>query len=317
MRSTGCTVTVVLVAAMVLGGIACARDGSEPTEDGGAASAAPDAVQQTWRTFGGSVDSSSEVEHDTEHGLDIWSAEFADGEGSTEVTALADGTLVSLEREVALELVPEVVRDHAMRVLGVEPDRLERVRLAVYELEDRDVDGVVRERYVDPFGNVLLTRHVDPATENEVTETLDELPAAARAAIERETHGATLGDLQREADGGHEVHAASWQAADGARELKVLNDGTVLSLELPTGALPERVVALVEGEDRGVAGDDEDDDDGSGSRGGGSVGVERMLLDAWEADVAVGETVRQAVVLPTGELLGDVTSEEHDSGDAE
>lgn len=296
----------------MLAGIACARGSGTGSEHGATATAAPTAVQRTWQSYGGPLAVATDVERDTEHGLETWSAEFTADEGTIEVTALGDGTLVSIEREVATDDAPAAVRDHAVRVLGAAPGSVDRVRLAVYEIEDRSSSGAIRERFVDPFGNVVLTRVSDPASEREEVATLDELPTSARAAIEREAGDAVVTAVEREMVGDNWVYSGSWQEADGARELKVLADGTVLSLELPTGELPARVVQLIENS-AGITvddgdGEDEAADNDQAQRRAADFGVERMLLDAWEAEVAVGDTVRQAVVLPTGELLGDVMS---------
>ena len=293
----------VLVGVLAVAGIACAAEHGQNLT----ATSAPQPVQLTWQRLGGSLESAIEVERETEHGLETWSAEFPQADGTAEVSVLADGTLVSIEREVTAEVMPAAVREHAARALGAAPDSVERLRLAVYELEDRDASGTVRERFVDPFGNVLLTRSIDEANQHEVAEKLADLPAAARAAIVQECAGAELTSLAQETEAGHDVHAAAWRTADGPRELKVLGDGTVLSLELPTGALPARVAALVT-KARAAADDDDDEGDEDAAHGRGTA-VERMLLDAWEAEVTAGATVRQAIILPTGEILGDVSSE--------
>lgn len=321
MRSFGQTATAAMIGFMTMTGLACSRDASEGASGKSpTALQAPAAVEAAWKAFSGGVLKPGSAEQETEHGLETWSAEFESAEGTLEVTALADGTLVAVEREVEPAQLPGAVRDHASRVLGANPDGVDRVRLAVYELEDRTPSGEVRERYIDPFGIVLMTRRMAAGAEHETPVALDALPPAARAAIEREAAGAVIEGVQKETEAGHGVYAASWRAADGARELKVLDDGTVVSLEIPTGPLPARVAALVMGAGKSspegpgtpaesTDDDEKDDPEDQVAHASGPTSVERMLLDAWETEVTVGGTVRQAIILSTGEILGDVTSE--------
>jgi hypothetical protein len=322
-------IVALLATAGALTAVGCAEERTAEAPAPAAAETVPDAVQQTWKAFGAPLPSSGQVEKETEHGLETWSIEFRGEAGTTEVAALTDGTLVSVEHEVALADVPASVTEQATRVLGAAPDSVERVRLAVDEFENRTAAGAVRERFVDAYGNVLKTRNVDSSDEQEVEESLEELPAAVRTAIEHESQGATLTELEKETEGGVEMHSAAWKATDGHRELKVLADGTVLSLELPTGTLPARVAALVAGggavagqgssTTAATAAEDDDREDGAAGETAehGKVDVERLLLEAWEVEVTEGETVRQALLLPTGELLGDVTAEQRDADEAD
>ncbi len=306
MRSFGQTATAAMIGFMTMTGLACSRDASEGASGKSpTALQAPAAVEAAWKAFSGGVLKPGSAEQETEHGLETWSAEFESAEGTLEVTALADGTLVAdRTRGRARRSFPGAVRDHASRVLGANPDGVDRVRLAVYELEDRTPSGEVRERYIDPFGIVLMTRRMAAGAEHETPEALDALPPAARAAIEREAAGAVIEGVQKETEAGHGVYAASWRAADGARELKVLDDGTVVSLEIPTGPLPAQVAALVMGagksspEGPGTPAESTDDDEKDEpadqvAHASGPTSVERMLLEVRWAEVAVGDTVRQ------------------------
>lgn len=177
------------------------------------------------------------------------------------------------------------------------------------ELEDRPTPGAVRERFVDVFGNLLVTRTIHDGDEVESPEELAELPEAAHAAITREAGAATIESVAAEQVDGRTVHAASWRGSGGPRELKVLDDGTVLSLELPLGALPPAITSLL-GDDEVAPADEgeeeEEENNDVAETAGRAVDVERMLLDVWEVEASDGDMVRTALIVPTGEILGDI-----------
>ncbi len=300
-------VTVMVGGALLAAGAGCARGAATATGERDLA-----AVQATFDAWGDGTQVQGTLEHDSEHGVEVWSAEFDAPDGRREVSALGDGTLVAIEREVAPEKVPRVVREAAVRVLGSQPGEADHTRIVVYEVEDRPVPGKVRERFLDVFGNVLITR--DASREAEAAESLEDLPAAARDAIASVAGGAAIDSVVAEHDGDRVVHAASWRSPAGPHELKVLDDGTVVSEELPLGRLPDAVTSLLEGGE--VTGDDEAETDEAGEEAA-PTGVERMLLDAWEVEAADGDMVRTAVVLPTGEILGDVAVGDGDNDEAE
>lgn len=299
----------VVLGLTALLGIACSRPQVE-SDAATPADSVPGTVRATWTEWAGARSGPSALEHEIEHGLDTWSAEFKGDDGTVEITVLADGTLVALERDVDPDTLPADVAGAAATALGGAPERASHVRLAVYELENRTPSGALRERFVDPFGVILSDRMIDVGSENEAAESLEDLPAAARTAIENAAGGSPITGLARETERGRQVHAASWTAADGPRELKILDDGTVLSLELPTGELPEGVRSLT----GAVVGDDEGESDESGAEPGeDEPTVERMLLDGWEVERMSGDAVRSVVVLPTGQTLGAVEEEPRDA----
>jgi hypothetical protein len=57
---------------------------------------------------------------------------------------------------------------------------------------------------------------------------LDEVPAPARAAIERETSGARIKEIERETRGGKRVYEVEFIRDNREQEIHVAEDGTVL-----------------------------------------------------------------------------------------
>ncbi len=321
---------LALTLVALLGGGISACAGKRPADSGPEAAdrptiaEAPAAVQATFGRYAPTGVPAGTVEQETEDDLATWSAEYPGESGIVEVSALADGTLVSVEREVAAADAPAVVRERAAALLGAAATTVDHLRLAVYELEERTASGRVRERFVDPYGRVVLERVLEPGADTETPVPLTDLPAAVRATMTTAAGGAGLSDVHRETMDGHPVFAASWHAADGAHEVAVLEDGTMLSVELATGPVAARVAALTEkgeGETGEAARGDEEGDAGeetaTAEANETGTGVERMLLEVWEAKATVGDTVRQVLLLPTGQILGNVTSGPDAPGDAD
>ncbi len=271
------------------------------------------------------------MEREEEQGLVTWSAEYETDAGDVEITALSDGTLVSIEHESKPAALPKAVADASRKALGGRPKEADHVQVAVYELEDRPEPGMVRERFVDPFGRVVVERIHKAGPEHDNPEEVSHLPAAVRATLDRETGGAELTGLQTENEWGHTVHAASWQAADGPREIKILENGQVLYTELPTGHVPAAVEKLVEedaqhpqetagvneaeqreetekasqepGEEAKKSGMSNKNAEAGEVQGLPAGGVERMLIDAWEVRGKQHGRERELLILSTGEVL--------------
>jgi len=300
----------------------------------------PAPIRETLARFGPAKAKPKGMEQEVEHGLATWSAEYHTDGGDIEVTALTDGTLVSVEHESTPDALPRNVMEFAKKTLGARVKGADHVRVAVYELEDSPEPGTVRERFVDPFGKIVVKRVHKAGPDNDISEAITDLPAAARATLEKETGGAKLTGLHRETEWGYTVHAASWQAADGPREVKILGNGGVVYVELPTGPLPARVAALIQkssgqteeaekADERqagkatrkpGATGEEEtaaaaghtEGTPEQAERGAASVGVERMLLDAWEVRGKQDGKKVEALILATGEVLSGPEAETPD-----
>ncbi len=309
------SIRMTATALLGLGFAACAAQPGAPEARAQAAPTASEAPSVVLATFGEYAPAgveAAEVTQEDENGLVTWSAEYPGPDGQVEITALADGTLVSVEREVPMAEVPAGVRTRAVGLLGAEAFSVDHLRLAVYELEDRDASGAVQERFVDPFGRVVLERTSPRGAGGETPVALEQLPGVVWSAMEAAAKGAALSDVHREVTNGRTVYAGSWQSADGPHELAVLEDGSPVSLELPTGRVPARVREMA-GQREG--GHEAGDEESAGATTGASkadsgqvsgAGVERMLMDAWEVEATVGGMTHQAVILPSGEILGSV-----------
>ena len=69
------------------------------------------------------------------------------------------------------------------------------------------------------------------AAEEEERVTMDQVPAAAKATIERETKGATIKELTKETEGGKLVYGAEIVRDGKESEIHVAADGTVTKRE--------------------------------------------------------------------------------------
>lgn len=276
-------------------------------------------LRETFARFAPPDAKQGDIEAETENGLQTFSAEYDSKDGDVEITVLSDGTLVSIEQESKAGLLPGPIAAVAQKVLGAAPAEADQVQLAVYEFEDQLPGGVVRERYVDVFGQTVLEKRFKAGTEQESAVAEEDLPGQVRDAVEAAASGVKVNKLQREIVWGHQVYSVSWRAADGRRELKVLENGALCSLELPTGRLPARVVSIfsegvghaaheegllreeaeeaqnVEAEEPENVGDSETTDE--------PTGVERMLLYGWEIGAKRDGHEVEAIILPTGEVL--------------
>ncbi len=294
----------------------------------------PKPVRDTLRLFAPAKAKPGGMEREEEHGLVTWSSEYETNAGDIEITALSDGTLVSIEQESKPAALPREVASAGGKALGGKPKEADHVRLAAYELEDHVQKGTVRERFVDPFGRVLLERLVVESPET-TPEAISDLPAPVRATLDHETGGAEPTSLRVEEEWGQTVHAASWHAGDGRREVKILEDGRVLYLELPTGPVPARVAALItegagqaeagaeaneqqaekptaesasEGEEKLAEAGGSEKAEGHDRRATSSVGVERVLLDAWEVHGERDGRNAEVLILETGKILNGTDS---------
>jgi hypothetical protein len=68
--------------------------------------------------------------------------------------------------------------------------------------------------------------------DNEVKVTLDQTPAPVQATLQRETGGAKITDLDKETDDGKTIYEADATIGDKPYEIKVADDGTLLSKKI-------------------------------------------------------------------------------------
>lgn len=68
--------------------------------------------------------------------------------------------------------------------------------------------------------------------EKEVKVTLDQVPAAAKATLEKEAEGAKITDVDKETEKGKTIYETDAKINGHNYEIKVLEDGTLLSKKL-------------------------------------------------------------------------------------
>ena len=76
-------------------------------------------------------------------------------------------------------------------------------------------------------------------------DTLDSIPSAARAALERQAGGAKIERVEREREGGRELYEATWQVDGLEREAAVTASGELVEYEeeVPSAQVPGAVRA--------------------------------------------------------------------------
>ncbi len=111
--------------------------------------------------------------------------------------------------------------------------RLERVQLMAYEMGLQRPGGE-QEHFLDASGRLLFEAETGPkAGDMDVSETLEDLDAPVARTLRH-----YLGDLlpiriKREVELGTRVHTARWRSGYGEQEVKVLDNGLSLFVELP------------------------------------------------------------------------------------
>ena len=68
--------------------------------------------------------------------------------------------------------------------------------------------------------------------ENEVKITIDQAPAAVQATLQKEAGGAKIADVDKETDDGKTVYEADAKIGDTPYEIKVAEDGTLISKKI-------------------------------------------------------------------------------------
>jgi uncharacterized membrane protein YkoI len=107
--------------------------------------------------------------------------------------------------------------EHAKRQAEHDADQVKRDAEREADKAKREADHAAHGHHHDGDGHLSL----------------DSIPAAARAAIERESAGGRVHDIDRETKDGKTVYEAEVDTADGKeREIKVSEDGTVLKSKL-------------------------------------------------------------------------------------
>jgi uncharacterized membrane protein YkoI len=70
---------------------------------------------------------------------------------------------------------------------------------------------------------------------NEITITMDQLPAPVKATLQRESNGGSISEIEQEEKEGKPVYEADAMIGDKKYEIKVADDGTLIKKKLDDG----------------------------------------------------------------------------------
>ncbi len=141
--------------------------------------------------------------------------------------------------------VPPIYAESAVRQCEVDYGGM-----AAWEIEE-DLANSEHEVFVDDLGSVLF-EVVKPLADKGVEEdkkeilTLAELPEKIQLLLSCMLDGESPTAVLREKEWGRSVLAVKWVGQHGKQEIKMLDDGTLLYLELPAGqSVPEAVRSMM------------------------------------------------------------------------
>ena len=130
---------------------------------------------------------------------------------------------------------------------------------------------------------------------------LDQVPAAARRALEQQAGGAKITEIEREVEHGVTVYEAEWMDQGTEREASVSADGELLEVEevVPIDKVPAAVrEAIVK-------------QLGTGAK----VEIEKTTIVYYEVEGTVDGKHKEFYFSPTGQLHGDEQEEKEDEVD--
>ena len=205
------------------------------------------------------------------------------------------------EETVTLDQVPQAVRDTILREAGdaqiTEIERETKNGKTVYEAEFLR-NGQEIEIKVGPDG-ALLGQKVEMEGDDEDDITIDQVPEAARRALQELAKGAAFTELEREREHGATMYEATWVVNGAEHEAAVTEAGALVKLEetMALDAVPAAVrAAIVQhfGADANVV-------------------VEKSMIVIYEAEVKVDGKEREIMVYPTGKIArGDDNGDDDD-----
>lgn len=214
------------------------------------------------------------------------------------VVGIAGVSSVLADTEVSLADVPEAVlntiQDHAGDGEIAEVEKETKDGKIVYEAEVV-VDGEEMDIMVSETGEYLGTEMEEEddedgdENENETSISMEDAPEAVQAALADLLRESQIDEISCEAEDGHMVYEASYEADGAEHEVGLTEDGYLLESETEIGsdALPPAVAAAVAAEYP----DSEIDD--------ASV-VQRTL---YEVEVEVGEKTIEMTILANGQIV--------------
>lgn len=173
------------------------------------------------------------LEKSSASGIYRFEAQSSAGGLKGEVTTR--GTFLWLASPAQANDLPRHLRESLLPGTSREQPRIERVHVMAFEIETMEPSGAELERFVDAQGHLLFEVVNEPETDElDVSENFEDLPAPVAGTILHHVGSRPLTRLQEEVELGSPIHAATWQSGHGEQEVKVLDSGLTLFLELPS-----------------------------------------------------------------------------------
>ena len=240
-----------VVALVVMGGVVSAADKDNDSKDV-ALNDIPAEVRATAEAQvpGGKL---TEAELETEDGQKVYSIEAvtADGE-KIEIEVSADGKLIAVEKDVALNDIPAEVRTTAEA--QVPGGKLTEAELetedgqTIYSIDAVTSDGKKLEIEMSADGKLIKVEKDDDDNDSKEVA-LNDLPAEVRATAEAQVPGGKLTEAELENEDGKKAYSIEAVTADGAKlEIEVSANGKLIAVEkeVALADLPAEVRATAE-----------------------------------------------------------------------
>ncbi|MBN1845377.1 MAG: PepSY-like domain-containing protein [Sedimentisphaerales bacterium] len=189
----------------------------------------------------------------------VYEVELTQADGSVlEVTVAADGTIIEVEHEIKPDTLPNAVLAALPQNAVIKEAQIQTIRAVfqpvvlaqsqmLYEVEVM-LDGKEVEIEVTPEGKVIQKQienddddgddgddegddDDEDEEEDEEEVTLDQVPAAVKAAILAEAQGGTIKEIERETEDGQTTYEAEIVINGKEIEIEIAPDGKVLERE--------------------------------------------------------------------------------------
>ncbi len=162
-----------------------------------------------------------------------------------EVTA--EGTLLWLSSPARVSVLPESLRESLLSDSSAPEPRVERVRILAYRVSGAASDGAEIVRFLDARGNALFHfEDLAEAQDGDGVEELSDLAGQVTQTLRPYLGGTPPTRVRQEQELGSTVHAVRWRSRHGEQEVKILESGLTLLLELADDEpVPPAVLAQV------------------------------------------------------------------------
>ncbi|MCG3131215.1 MAG: hypothetical protein FLDDKLPJ_01993 [Phycisphaerae bacterium] len=219
------------------------------------------------------------------------------------IVCLAAALPPAQEVRITLDQAPAGVKATLLKEAGagaiMEIESETRNGVTTYEAEIQ-INGEIIEIHMDAEGNVL-SRSVEAPRLPPAKLTLDQVPEAARKALNGVAHGAPITSVTREQEGRVIVYEAAWTVNGTSYEATVTEDGTLVEIE-DTVALDKAPAVVRVAVQKHFA--------------GAPVTIERQMIVVYEISGNLNGKSREIVVFPTGRTAsGDDGDDDDEDGD--